>query len=46
MSFTYFFVHLLSERRLTLELSIEPLAPMVAVRREVEPEPVLAADHG
>ena len=46
MPFTYFFVHLLSGRLLTLELSVEPLAPMVAVRCEVEPEPVLAADHG
>lgn len=46
MSFTYFFVHLLSGRLLTLELSVESLAPMVAVRCEVEPEPVLATDHG
>lgn len=39
------FLNLLSWHFLTLELSIEPLASMVAVRCEVETEPVLAADH-
>lgn len=29
-----------------MKLSVEPLAPMVTVRREVQSQPVLAADDG
>lgn len=42
-----FFFFLLKKRSaLTLELRVEASAPVVAVRREVQPQPVLAADHG
>lgn len=40
-----FVFNLSSYQLLTLELSIEALTSMVAVRREMETEPVLTADH-
>lgn len=40
----YFFAQ--ETEPLTLELRVEASAPVVAVRREVQPQPVLAADHG